>query len=289
MSSQSLVLSKIVGTGNDFLFVDARKGVAGPFGEISRGDLAKKVCDRNFGIGADGLVFVENGSAGAELKWDFYNNDGSHAEMCGNASRCMGRWAQIKLTLDSVTFDTVAGRVRTRVSGSDVEAHIDYLQIQFTELEFELVDKKQTAIFINTGVPHAVFEVANIRDARQAKGVIQALRFHPDVGPRGTNVTFLQRAANVATGGGNGGRYGQAATVTFERGVEDFTLSCGTGVMAAAAVALRNEATSQTHSIKLSTPGGLLEVSYGKNWSGAVLKGPAISLFDVSISEQFLG
>ena len=277
MNSQSLVLSKIVGTGNDFLFVDARKGISGRFSEIARGELAKKICDRNFGIGADGLVFVETGSAGAELQWDFYNNDGSHAEMCGNASRCMGRWAQLKLSLESVTFDTIAGRVRTRAVGTEIEAHIDYLQVQFREIEFDVGENKQSAVFLNTGVPHAVFEVANIREARHSQAVIQALRFHPDVGPRGTNVTFLQRSG------------GEAATVTFERGVEDFTLSCGTGVMAAAAVAMRDVQSTKVQSIKLSTPGGLLEVSYGKNWSGAVLKGPAIFLFDVSISEQFLG
>ncbi len=271
----SITFSKIVGTGNDFLFVDARAEISLP---ASRESLAKRVCDRHFGVGADGLVFVENGRDGAELRWDFYNNDGSHAEMCGNASRCMGRWAQLKLGLSKVTFDTAAGRVQTRVDGSDIAADIRYLKIQFEELEFDLHGTRKKATFVNTGVPHAVFEVPDIRLAADARDEIKALRFHPGVGARGTNVTFLQMEGAD-----------RFSTVTFERGVEDFTLSCGTGVMAAAAVGIRKRANAtEGGTAKLSTPGGLLEVSYGQNWSGAVLKGPAKFLFDLALSEEFL-
>ena len=274
-----LTVTKIVGTGNDFLFMDARD-LAKAVPRERRSALAMKLCDRHFGIGADGLVFVEPGATGADLTWDFYNNDGSIAEMCGNASRCMGRWAKLKLGLDKVCFDTMAGRVRTEIdaSGDQVSAMIDYLKIEFKELEFELQGESRHATLINTGVPHAVFEIDRIEEARSSHSVIKALRFHLGAGPRGTNVTF------VAPRGRN-----EFDTVTFERGVEDFTLSCGTGVLAAAALKLKETSGTDAGQLKLSTPGGLLAVSYGQNWSGAVLKGPANFLFDVVLPAEFFG
>lgn len=268
-------ITKIVGTGNDFLFIDARD-VSKAVPRERRSALAQKLCDRHFGVGADGLVFVEPNSAGADLTWDFYNNDGSVAEMCGNASRCMGRWAQIKLGRESVSFDTMAGRVRTETVGDEISLSIDYLEIKFKDLEFQVDGRTQTATFVNTGVPHAVFHLRNIEDARKSQSVIKALRFHPNVGPRGTNITFVApREASQKI---------EFDTVTFERGVEDFTLSCGTGVLAAAAVTLKDQ--SKPAEVKLTTPGGLLTVKYGQNWAGAVLRGPAIYLFDAVLSEE---
>lgn len=279
MLASPLTVTKIVGTGNDFLFIDAREAKTAVPRE-RRSALAMRVCDRHFGVGADGLVFIEPGSTGSDLAWDFYNNDGSVAEMCGNASRCLGRWAQIKLGLERVSFDTMAGRVRTEVSAQDdqISAMIDYLKIEFKELEFQLGGKKLSATLLNTGVPHAIFELEKIEHARDAMDVIQALRFHPQAGARGTNVTFVARKDP-----------NEFDTVTFERGVEDFTLSCGTGVLAAAAVKLRAKSGSQPAQLKLSTPGGRLAVSYGQNWSGAVLKGPAVYLFDAVLDQALFG
>lgn len=268
-----LQLTKIVGTGNDFLFVDAR--THSEFGD--RPELAKRVCNRNFGVGADGLIFVEPGERGADLRWDFYNNDGSVAEMCGNASRCLGRWAEVKLQVAKLTFDSIAGRVRTEVDGDAIVSHIEYLRLNFREIQYTNARGTGRAFFANTGVPHAVVELNTISEAKDARDTIQALRFHPDVGPRGTNVTFVaQEPAGIRT-------------ITYERGVEDFTLSCGTGVLAAAASLLRKTPGSETKPIQLSTPGGVLEVRYGPNWSGAVLKGPARHLFDVEVNEEQLG
>jgi diaminopimelate epimerase len=270
---QRVNITKIVGTGNDFLFVDARD-LSRAFPRERRSALAMKLCDRHFGAGADGLVFVEPSAGEADLSWDFYNNDGSIAEMCGNASRCMGRWAQLKLGLEKVSFETMAGRVRTEVVGDQIASSIEYLKIEFKELEFQLNGSKATATLVNTGVPHAIFPVAAIEVAQTSQAVIQALRFHEGAGPRGTNVTFVAP-------------HGQEfETVTFERGIEDFTLSCGTGVLAAAAVVLKEQ--PKPARAKLTTPGGPLEVSYGQNWSGAVLTGPALFIFDAVLNEDLL-
>ena len=268
-----LTLSKVVGTGNDFLFIDARE--RSDFGP--RPELARRLCDRHFGIGADGLIFVEDGERGADLRWDFYNNDGSIAEMCGNASRSFARWAQVKLQKSTLAFDSLAGRVRTEVVGDEILAHIDYLHLTFKDLEYTSAHGKGRAVFANTGVPHAVVELKSIADAQTSQDAIGALRFHPDVGPRGTNVTFVAPGENGFE------------TITFERGVEDFTLSCGTGVLAAAATLLRKTPGSETKPLRLSTPGGSMEVRYGAGWSGAELKGPARYLFDVEVNEELLG
>jgi diaminopimelate epimerase len=276
--SSRLLISKIVGTGNDFLFIDARAGLERPFAAISRAELSRKLCDRHFGVGADGVVFVESSQPVPRLKWDFYNSDGSEAEMCGNASRCMGRWAKRQLNLPNVEFDTVAGLVRASADDGDdqmVSSVLDYVQITFQPISYEPVGggEKRKAHLVNTGVPHAVVEISDIAKAKVAMDDIRALRHHPQAGPNGANVTFLQiLSAN------------RFATVTFERGIEDFTLSCGTGVLAAGAVGLFQSGQAEA---ELTTPGGTLHVSYGKNWKGAVLRAPAQFLFETSVSEEF--
>jgi diaminopimelate epimerase len=271
-----LVVTKIVGTGNDFVFIDARAALSPEFEARSRPELTRRICDRHFGMGADGVVFVGPGSSATSLAWDFYNSDGSEAEMCGNASRCMGRWAQRKLGLKSIVFQTKAGTVRAVCEGKGIESHLDYLSLKFDVLEYEVGGGRKSADFVNTGVPHAVVRLEHIEDARAAQADIEALRFHPAAGPRGTNVTFFAPDKSGAPA--------SFETVTFERGVEGFTLSCGTGVLAAAAIGLRASALSEA---KLTTPGGPLQVSYGQNFRGAVLKGPADFLFEATLTEEF--
>ena len=271
-----LNVSKIVGTGNDFLFIDARAGLEQGFSRIPRSEISRKLCDRHFGIGADGVVFVESSQPAPRLKWDFYNSDGSEAEMCGNASRCMGRWAKHELGLPSIEFDTIAGLVRTSADSDPEQTVIsvlDYVQITFQPISYDAAGVLRQAHLVNTGVPHAVIEISNIQNAKNAVDDIRALRFHPAAGPKGANVTFLQIISEQ-----------KFATITFERGIEDFTLSCGTGVLAAGAVGLSRAAHLEGD---LTTPGGQLHVSYGKNWRGAILKAPAQFLFETAVSEEF--
>ena len=267
----SLPFTKLNATGNDFVFIDARRTLPTEFSTIARAELAKRICDRHFGIGADGLVFVEQGSAPALLKWDFYNNDGSHAEMCGNASRCMGRWAAANLDAKSVSFETAAGLVTASTEGNSIASSLEYLKLSFTALPFERAGRRAEAQLVNTGVPHAVFEAADLSKRESLVEVINALRFHPLAGQKGANVTFLQKHSAESF-----------STVTFERGVEDYTLSCGTGVLAAAAVGLLG--TGKTRA-KVKAPGGELEVRFGEK-QGAVLVGPADLVFEGNLREE---
>jgi diaminopimelate epimerase len=275
----SVPFVKIQGAGNDFIFIDLRKTVFGSFSSLSRAEFVAKICDRHFGVGADGLVFVEAvaspqtgalASHQADLQWDFYNTDGSFAEMCGNAARCMGLWAALYANLPRFKFATRAGVVRADVllpieSGLEnprVTVDLDFVKIEWQDIHYKNQGEDKAAVLVNTGVPHAVVEVPSLDNLSLFKEDIAALRFHPQAGERGANVTFLQRGSELRT-------------VTFERGVEDFTLACGTGVLAAAAVALRG-----THQAKaeLRTPGGVLQVVLGLT-SGATLVGDASVVF----------
>lgn len=266
---------KIEATGNDFVFIDARGSLPKVFDVDNRSAFAKTICDRHYGVGADGLVFLSGHDA--RLKWDFYNSDGSPAEMCGNASRCVGRWATQNSGLNHVELETVAGLVRLETFDQEISAHMDYLKLAFTEINYSVNAKTGTAIFLNTGVPHAVVTVENIANTETLSNVVGALRFHPDVGERGCNVTFLEKVART-----------EFKTVTFERGVEGFTLSCGTGVLAAAAVGLRELRGASVDELKsgadVSTPGGKLRVKFGTNWCGASLIGPAKIVFTGELS-----
>ncbi len=273
----TLSVMKLVGTGNDFLFIDAREKLPGKFADFSRSEIVRKLCDRHFGLGADGLVFVEQ--AGANYRWDFYNTDGSHAEMCGNATRCFGRWAQIQLGLSQIRFETLAGSAKVSVNGSSVSSFLDFVSAKPQQMQLSVAGRDVSVSLIDTGVPHFVVKVESIADARLQIEIIRALRLHPEGGPRGANVTLLKV-------------WGQSTfeTVTYERGVEDFTLSCGTGVIAAAAVGLQLSVTgAQKLEADVTTPGGKLKVQFGENFKGVTLTGPAVKVFETKLESTVVG
>lgn len=278
MTKSNLNFQKYVATGNDFLFVDAREGAAIATGK--RSAAARRLCDRHFGAGADGLIFVGLGQAADHLKWDFYNSDGSPAEMCGNASRCVGRWAQRNLGFPSVGLETVAGLVRIE-TGERITSHLEYVSVNFSLLEAEVHGKKVAATFVNTGVPHAVVEIDRLERARETEfaAIIQAFRWHPLADANGTNVTFLQLLGEQ-----------KFATMTFERGVEGFTLSCGTGVLAAAAVGVKKSGRApESTRCELQTPGGALSASFGPHWKGARLEGAADFIYEAQVPCEVFG
>jgi diaminopimelate epimerase len=269
--SQSLLVYKLVATGNDFIFVDARKALPSAFASVERAVFARKICDRHFGVGADGLVFVEDKGG---LSWDFYNSDGSHAEMCGNATRCMGRWANLIVGVPGVEFMTAAGLVRTKIEANLIASELPFVKADIKQFSFG-GDKKREAFFVNTGVPHAVVDIDSISRAADDREALSALRFHPITGLRGANVTFLETISKT-----------EFRTVTFERGVEGFTLSCGTGVLAAAAVGLSRAGGAMD--AQLETPGGKLTVHYGLGFKGVTLTGPAELIFSIEMTERIL-
>ncbi len=249
-----LRFSKLVGTGNDFIFIDLIIKPLSELTEFSREKLALNICDRHTGVGADGIIFVEKNETSGFLRWDFYNRDGSRAEFCGNAARCFGRWAHHYLGRTELIFESRIGEIKLTmrkqkhedlfvVQMNDLNASLKKVDILDSELSSarKSLNKLERVFLVNSGVPHMVCiqkEKLNLSEKMELVGVF---RFHKDTGAAGANVTFL---------------FGEQ-TESFERGVEDFTLSCGTGVLAAAICVFRS---SRRKEISLKTPGGQLRV-----------------------------
>lgn len=213
---------KMQGAGNDFILIDNRNGlVSSP----DKKRLAVHYCRRCLGIGADGMIFVENDPE-FDFAWDFYNADGSVAEMCGNGARCVSRYAnRIGAAGDSMTFRSIAGPIRAQLTDRGSK-------VQLTDVSLpkaaEVVEVDGTAIslwFMNSGVPHAVAQVPDV-EAVDVRGLGRALRYHAHFAPGGTNVNFFQIVGD-----------GRLTNRTYERGVEDETLACGTGSVAASIAA----------------------------------------------------
>lgn len=275
-------ISKLSGTGNDFLLVGLNNETSlqswrGIVGERTPAEVARRLCDRHRGIGADGLLLLKN-QADFDFAWEFYNQDGSTAEMCGNAARCAGLWsARQKGEWRKFRFSTPSGPIEVEREASGLIAvTMSELEILNATLELNLPGKKKTGAFLNSGVPHYVLEEKSLSLSEPLRSQARFIRSHPKVGRNGTNVTYFQRA---------GAREIKAAT--FERGVEDFTLACGTGAVAAAAVAFPDLSTKANSRITVHVPGGDLIVVLGS--ATPRLVGPAHWIADFQLHTHDLG
>lgn len=217
-NNKAIEFYKMSGSGNDFIIIDNRD-LSLDVGNLS--DFARKVCQRNFSVGADGLVVIEP-SVKADFKWRFYNSDGSVAEMCGNASRCVARFAHRKgIAGKKMTWETIAGIIGAEVKGDTAKVKLTDPSAVETGIKIETEGKKLILDSIDTGVPHAVVFVDDI-DNYDVYNIGRKIRFHKKFAPRGTNADF----ASVIN------RH-KIKVRTYERGVEDETLACGTGMVAA--------------------------------------------------------
>ena len=213
---KGIPFSKLNGSGNDFLLIDNRNGV---MKGIDLPHFVGKVCDRSRSIGADGAIFLER-SRRADFRWNFFNADGSVAEMCGNGGRCAARYAFARrIAGRSMTFETLAGVVRAEVSGRSVKLQMTAPGGLAIDRVLTLRGKRIRYSFLDTGVPHVVLFVPDIENI-DLVGVGRGIRTHRAFAPRGTNVNF----AKV--------RNGMLWVRTYERGVEGETLACGTGAVA---------------------------------------------------------
>ena len=259
--------TKMSGAGNDFILLDNRAQT------ISL-DAAQAVrlCDRHYGIGADGLVLLKPCVSGkADWAWDFYNSDGSLAEMCGNGARCFSRFVQ-RLTggQNALTFETSAGVVTARFKGEAVSVTLPPPRNLQLHQIVSLSIGPTVMHSLDTGVPHAVLFVPDTALADVQK-IGSEIRRHPHFAPRGTNVNFVQLLARNTI-----------RVRTYERGVEGETLACGTGVTASALIA------AEMHHLQSPVPvqvagGQLLEVSFEKNagqFTSVALSGPADFVFE---------
>lgn len=258
------------GAGNDFVMLDNRDGSLDLTAEI-----IARLCDRHRGVGADGVLAVEPAQNGADFRMRYYNADGGEAEMCGNGARCFARYAKrLGGHTGDVSFETQAGVIGGHFEGDEVriamsEPH-SHRPPQFLEVNGRLMEVH----FINTGVPHAVVFVEDL-EAVDVRKDGAALRYHQAFTPKGTNANFVQISGKNAI-----------RIRTYERGVEDETLACGTGVCAAAILHhLRSGAEAP---ISVQVRGGdILKVGFTVSpdgFRGVTLTGPADFVFDGSIS-----
>ncbi|MGB6970693.1 MAG: diaminopimelate epimerase, partial [Desulfobulbales bacterium] len=218
--------AKLSGTGNDFIIIDHRE----PFiPESDQSEFARLVCRRRFSVGADGLILIEN-SEKADFRWQFYNADGSRAEMCGNGARCAARFAYEKdIAPAAMRFETTAGEIEAFVlsaGGESVKIRLTAPEDLRLNIPVSLGSVEQTLHFINTGVPHTVLLVNDAGMVPVADWG-RKVRFHEMFQPAGTNANFTQVLP------------GDTLMVrTYERGVEGETMACGTGAVASALIAV---------------------------------------------------
>ena len=215
-----IAFEKMSGTGNDFVIIDNRS-LNIPVEEHP--ELARKICRRMFSVGADGLIFIEKSSR-ADFGWNFYNADGSVAEMCGNGARCAARFAyRHNITGRKMTIETLAGVVEAEICDED-----QLVRVKMTppfdfrlDLSLRLDDEEYPVTFVNIGVPQAVIFVNT--DEVPVKKWGRKVRFDEMFEPQGTNVNFVRVLPN-----------GRLKVRTYERGVENETMACGTGAVASA-------------------------------------------------------
>lgn len=262
-----LDFAKMNGAGNDFILIDNRD-----LRVRLNPEQVARLCHRQRGIGADGLVLlIPSASGRADWAWDFYNSDGSVAEMCGNASRCFARFIQ-RLTgaQGRITFETGAGIITAVLSDGQVTVSLTSPCDLRLDQQITVAGVPRTVHSLNTGVPHAVLFV---EDADRA--MIQTwgseIRHHPHFSPKGTNANFVE----VLPGQGIRVR-------TYERGVEGETLACGTGVTASALISARVHRLKSPVRVRVQN-GDWLQVDFQEaqgGFSDVRLTGPAEFVFE---------
>ncbi len=228
---------KMTGGGNDFILIDNRDGKIDV--DALRPSIPR-ICRHKLSVGADGLIVLEH-SAKAHFRWRFFNADGSEAEMCGNGGRCAARLANfLGMAPSDLTFETMAGFIRAQVKGKVVKLTLPPPSDIRPGISLPIGEEEVSVDFINTGVPHAVIFVPDLEEV-DVIGLGRQIRHHQAFQPAGTNVDFIT-VDNSAV-----------KIRTYERGVEDETLACGTGAVAAAIIAgLRGLTVSPTTVIPLS-------------------------------------
>lgn len=227
-SLSGLPFCKMTGTGNDFILLDNRQARVRP--ELMPA-LARAVCCRRRSVGADGLILLEPSQrvdpnlGKVDFRWDFFNADGSSAEMCGNGGRCAALFARrIGLAGPEMLFDTLAGPIRAWIGARTVTLEMVPPSGRYEGLSLEIGGRAMRVDGVNTGVPHAVVAVDDLENA-DVRNWGREIRFHRHFSPAGTNVNFIAA------------QHGRLMVRTYERGVEDETLACGTGAVASALIA----------------------------------------------------
>ncbi|MCF8053697.1 MAG: diaminopimelate epimerase [Deltaproteobacteria bacterium] len=254
---------KLSGSGNDFIVIDNMDGT------LDGNDWsfwAKQLCRRRIAVGADGLIVIVPSSV-ADFKWLFYNADGSSADMCGNGGRCAALFAHTQgIAGKKMSFETGVGIITAEVVDAEV------VKIKLTpphsfreDIPITLGGKTILVNFVNTGVPHAVCFEEALTEC-DVVGLGRAIRTHETFAPAGTNANFIRVEK------------GFIHLRTYERGVEDETLACGTGAVASSVVAIRKGLAISPVSVGVRS-GEILRVHYEESTSEIYLEGGAVFVY----------
>jgi diaminopimelate epimerase len=252
----TMTFYKYQGTGNDFIIVDNRLQL------IDKNNTKRiaQLCDRRFGIGADGFILLETDDI-SDFKMVYFNADGNESSMCGNGGRCIVAFAKFLGVIENETeFVAIDGLHKAKIKDEMV-----HLQMQ----DVSRVETFENHLFLDTGSPHHVEMVSNLK-AFEVKSRGAEIRYGHPYNQAGSNVNFVEQVSQDVF-----------AVRTYERGVEDETLSCGTGVTAVA-LAMHKSGKTRSEAVALKTEGGQLDVRFNtddKGYHNIWLIGPALQVF----------
>ncbi|MBD1420808.1 diaminopimelate epimerase [Sphingobacterium chuzhouense] len=256
--------SKYQGAGNDFVLIDNRSG----FFDGDNHDLVQLLCNRRFGIGADGLMLLQN-NKNFDFEMVYYNANGGEASMCGNGGRCIVAFARdLGIITDKTVFLAVDGKH---------DAHIHDNQVDLGMIDVSSVERDGAAYVLNTGSPHYVTWANDLKNM-DVYHIGSAIRNNDTYQKDGINVNFLEKEGN--------GYFVR----TFERGVEDETFACGTGATASAMAIALHENLEGELEIPIRVLGGQLYISFhkqGQQFTNVRLKGPAQFVFEGTFLSPF--
>ncbi len=257
---KKLSFVKMVGAGNDFVVIDFRRSSFAIRDPLS--NLARFLCERRTGVGADGLLVLEK-SKKADFRMRIFNADGSEAEMCGNGLRCTVwyTWAhqptRVPEHQKKLKVETVAGIYEAALAGKNrVKIKMEGPKDLKLNIPITVNDRKIKINYIDAGVPHAVVFVQGL-DGIDIESIGRSIRYHEKFKPRGTNVDFVEFLDDK-----------NIKMRAYERGVEGETLACGTGAVASAIITCQVSGV-RCYGINVHTRGGILRVSF-RNIKGKI-------------------
>ncbi len=268
----TLSFTKMNGAGNDFVMLDNRDLSL----QLSQDQIAR-LCDRHRGIGADGALLVEPATNGGDFKMRYYNADGGEAEMCGNGARCFGRFVNHlhNGALTRIKFETLAGMISAEFEGDQVCINMSEPHSFKLAQTLDVAGAKLTVHSVNTGVPHAVVFVDDL-EIVPVREWGAALRYHEAFKPKGTNANFVKVIGPDSI-----------SIRTYERGVEDETLACGTGMVACGLIHHELSAAPSPVSVKVRGGDTLLigfRETQPHQYADVTLFGPADFVFEGTVS-----
>ena len=259
----TVAFSKYHGAGNDFIIIDNRN-----LHLLLSTEEVAFICDRHFGVGADGLMLL-NESTHHDFEMVYYNSDGNQSTMCGNGGRCITAFAaSLGIIKDKTHFIAIDGEHQAEIL--NIDADLFQIRLKMNDVsEFKMYNNDY---ILNTGSPHYVKFVKDVK-SEDVFNKGKAIRYDKEVSDKGVNVNFVEIKGNLLF------------VRTYERGVENETLSCGTGVTASA---IAYSLTNDIDKVNIKTIGGMLNVSFDKNKDNSFhnvwLKGPARFVFKGEIA-----